>query len=187
MTASLPSRYFDDLYANDPDPWGFATSAYERDKYDATIAALPGRIDDGLEIGCSIGVLTQRLAPHCERLLAIDPAELALAQARERCAAQLHVVFARMRVPQDWPEGRFDFMLFSEVLYYLSPGDLSEVARLARGSLRPGGTALLVHYTPGTDYPLSGDRATALFIEQTGFIPNLQLRRDRYRLDRLQS
>ena len=32
--------YFERLYARDPDPWRFATSEYERDKYAATLAAL---------------------------------------------------------------------------------------------------------------------------------------------------
>ena len=33
--------YFEQLYASDPDPWRFATSDYERDKYAATLDALP--------------------------------------------------------------------------------------------------------------------------------------------------
>ena len=38
---SLPSTYFTALYAADADPWRFATSDYEREKYAATLAALP--------------------------------------------------------------------------------------------------------------------------------------------------
>ncbi len=69
---SLPPRYFDDLYAHDPDPWQFETSAYEAAKYDATLDALPiERFASALEVGCSIGVLTARLAPRCDELLAI--------------------------------------------------------------------------------------------------------------------
>ena len=40
MTGSLPPSYFDTLYAADPDPWRFATSDYERDKYAATLEGL---------------------------------------------------------------------------------------------------------------------------------------------------
>ena len=40
---SLTPSYFEGLYAADPDPWRFATSDYERDKYAATLAALPRR------------------------------------------------------------------------------------------------------------------------------------------------
>ena len=41
MKRSLEPAYFEALYAADPDPWRFATSAYEREKYTATLAALP--------------------------------------------------------------------------------------------------------------------------------------------------
>ena len=52
----------------DPDPWEFETSEYEAAKYDATIAALEGRrYATGLEIGCSIGVLTAAARPARRR------------------------------------------------------------------------------------------------------------------------
>ncbi len=186
MTQSLPPEYFADIYARDADPWGFATSDYERRKYDATLAALPpapiGRV---FEIGCSIGVLTQRLAPLCDSLLAVDVAEAALAQARARCAALEHVTIRPMRIPQEWPDGPFDVILFSEVLYYLSHEDLAATARLTRASLKPGGLALLVHYTKPTNYPLSGDAAAEAFIAATGFTPIRQQSEAEYRLDLL--
>ena len=69
---TLQRAHFEALYAADPDPWDFETSAYEQAKYDATIAALPpGPISTALEVGCSIGVLTERLARPCDRLLAV--------------------------------------------------------------------------------------------------------------------
>src|SRR4051812_50160637 len=69
--SSIPARYFDELYAGERDPWEFETSAYEQAKYDATLAALPRPLyRRGLEIGCSIGVLTARLAGRCASLVA---------------------------------------------------------------------------------------------------------------------
>jgi predicted TPR repeat methyltransferase len=184
MTNSLPPAYFDDLYAQDPDPWRFATSEYERAKYADTIAALPcPHFGRALEIGCAIGVLTQRLAARCDALLAVDVAAAALSQARARCHGLDHVRFARMRIPQEWPGESFDLILCSEVLYYLSDGDLAETAARTVASLNPGGAAVLVHYTPGTNYPLSGDQAAEDFIAASGLAVSLRLRRDRYRLD----
>ena len=40
---SLPPDYCEHVYAANADPWQFATSPYERDKYAATLAALPDR------------------------------------------------------------------------------------------------------------------------------------------------
>ena len=80
MRTRIRPEFFERLYAAEPDPWGFETSAYERAKYDATIAALPpGPISTALEVGCSIGVLTERLARRCDRLLAVDVSEAARA------------------------------------------------------------------------------------------------------------
>ncbi len=97
---TLGADYFQRLYAADPDPWGFATSAYERAKYDATLAALPrARYRAAFEIGCSIGVLTRELAARSGRLLAVDLLPQVLERARARCRGLDHVSFARMAVP----------------------------------------------------------------------------------------
>ena len=187
MSASLPPDYFESLYAEDADPWRFATSDYERQKYAATIAALPARIGTMFEAGCSIGVLTQKLAARCDRLLSVDVAETALAQARSRCASLGNVSIERMRIPAEWPEGRFDAMLFSEVLYYLSAEDLAQTALRTRASLAPGGVALLVHYTLPTNYPATGDDAAENFIAATGYTVIRQQREAEYRLDLLRA
>ena len=188
MSTSLPREYFERLYANGADPWHFATSSYEQAKYDATLAALPApRIGATLEIGCSIGVLTRRLAERCATLLAVDIAENALAQARAACAACKNVTIARMRIPGEWPTGRFDMILLSEVLYYLSVDDLMQTSRRVRASLEPQGHVLLVHYILPTDYPATGDAASEGFIAATGFAPILQRREAAYRLDLLRA
>ena len=104
-----------------------------------------------------------------------------------RCAELDHVAIRRMQVPQEWPPGRFDLILFSEVLYYLSPADVARAARCTRGSLRQGGTVLLVHYILPTDYPCTGDVASGIFIAEMGRVPILQRREAEYRLDLLRA
>ena len=39
----LDRDYFEDLYAESADPWGFETSDYERRKYERTLESLGGR------------------------------------------------------------------------------------------------------------------------------------------------
>ena len=189
---SLPPDYFEAIYARDPDPWRFAESAYERAKYDASLAALTrphyARV---LEVGCSIGVLTQDLAPRCDTLLALDAAAAPLEAARARCAGLPQVAFRQVRVPQDWPaaEAPFDLILLSEVVYYLDAADVGRLAARVGASLAPGGEVLLVHWTGATDYPLSGDAATEIFLrEAAGFaLVTRQARTERYRLDLLRA
>ncbi|MDT8329819.1 class I SAM-dependent methyltransferase [Roseomonas gilardii] len=185
---SLPTSYFDDLYAGNPDPWGFESKPYEREKYAATLAALPrAHYAAALEIGCSIGVLTAELAKRCDRLVALDAAEAPLARARQRLAGQAHVEFLHGRVPEDWPEERFDLILFSEVLYFLDGEDLKRVCERVERSLRPGGDVVLVHWLPETDFPLSGDEATERFIAGMADVlkPLAASRSEFYRMDTL--
>lgn len=186
---TLPPAYFDRLYATDADPWRFASSEYERDKYAASLAALQGRrYRSGFEIGCSIGVFSRALAGACGNLLAVDVAEAALAQARRRCADRAQVRFERMRVPDEWPvDARFDLIVLSEVVYYLSPADIVRLGARILAALEPGGDMLLVHWTGETDYPVSGDAATELLFDAVR--PSLRVSHQRrepaYRLDLL--
>ena len=92
--SSLPPEYFRKIYERNADPWGFQTSSYEAGKYLATIESLPReRYQRAVEVGCSIGVLTEMLAERCEWLLGLDVSERALGQARERLAEAENVEF----------------------------------------------------------------------------------------------
>lgn len=186
---SQPAEYFDSLYAHDPDPWKFASSPYEQAKYQATLAALPrDRFSVGLEIGCSIGVFTRRLAERCDRLLALDLSATALELARARCAdlPTGHVSFERRAVPEQWPAGHFDLIALSEVLYFLDPAAVRGVACCAAASLAGAGCILLVNWLGDTGTELSGEAAAELFLAS---LPRrFEVRTERspgYRLDRL--
>jgi SAM-dependent methyltransferase len=185
-TQTLSPDYFEDLYASNIDPWKFASSDYERDKYAQTLAALPeGRYHRALEVGCSIGVLTHQLAGRCEYLLAVDAALAPLEEARRRCRDLAHVEFAQMFIPKQWPEGEFGLILLSEVVYYFDPADVAKLAARVLASLAPRGNIVLVHWTGETNYPLTGDQAAELFIARLeGLIEIVRReRRPEYRLD----
>jgi cyclopropane fatty-acyl-phospholipid synthase-like methyltransferase len=185
---SLPPSYFDERYAKNPDPWEFETSDYERAKYGATLDALPrARYASALEVGCSIGVLSETLAKRCDALVSLDLAERALTRARGRCRDLPHVRFELAQVPSQWPEGSFDLILLSEVVYYLDADDVRRLAERVRGCLRPGGDVVLVHWTGETHYPLTGDEAAERFIEDAGAFLRVhqQTCTDKYRLDLL--
>jgi len=181
---SLDEAYFERVYSASDDPWHFETSAYEAEKYDATIAALEHRrFERGLEIGCSIGVLTRRLADVCTSLLSLDLNERALSLAAARCSDTDNVRFERMRVPQSFPVGKFDLILVSEVGYYWSDRDLSiAIDCIARAA--SGGTVELVHYLPKVaDYPRDGDSVHEAFLADERFTRTSGTRAAAYRID----
>jgi predicted TPR repeat methyltransferase len=175
--------FFDEIYAEDPDPWKFETSAYEQAKYDATIAALQSRhFANGLEIGCSIGVLTERLAPHVDDLLAIDVATAALDRARERARHLTNVAFERREVPEEYPDGAYDLVVVSEVLYYLDPPAFDATCDAIERTL--DGTLLAVHWRPDAPrYPLTGDAVHARLRARFGD-PEHSRTEPEYNLDR---
>jgi cyclopropane fatty-acyl-phospholipid synthase-like methyltransferase len=177
---TLKPEHFDALYMADPDPWNFAASPYERAKYTITLNALPKpRHESALEVGCSIGVLTRLLASRCNAVLSIDVARTALVEARRRCADLPGARFEQMFAPEQWPEGEFDLILLSEVVYYLDREDVGRLAAKVTHSLAHDGSVILVHWIGSTDYPLSGDEAVALFIERMGSACAV-VRADRY-------
>ena len=191
-SSTLDKAYFDSVYQANDDPWAFATSEYERRKYEATLAALPNdHYNNAFEIGCSIGVLTQMLAYRCKKLLAVDASELPLKAARERLASYLTVTIRQMKIPDEFPDTQFDLILLSEVGYYLSMPDLTRVRLLLLDGLQPNGHLLLVHWTPFVpDYPLTGDQVHDFFLEKAqpddALIHLLNQRVETYRLDLFQ-
>jgi 2-polyprenyl-3-methyl-5-hydroxy-6-metoxy-1,4-benzoquinol methylase len=184
---SWGAAVFEAVYAGNADPWGYEKSAYEAQKYRATLRIVGRRrFAAGFEAGCSIGVLTGALGRRCKRLLAVDCASAALAQARRNTREQPHISFGRAMLPKDWPRGQtFDLIVFSEILYYLSPADARLVARRCAASLRPGGQVVLVNWTGPTDSPQTGARAAAGFALAAGLARAKSRRGGRYRIDSL--
>lgn len=188
MGETLRPEYFDELYRQNPDPWEFATSAYEKAKYADTIGALSHPLyPKALEIGCSIGVLTALLASRCGELLGIDFAEQALEQARERCKHLQNVRFQKMAVPGEFPEGPFDLMVVSEVAYYWSAEDFRRVRDLAAVHQPAGGQLLLVHWTPTEkDHVHTGDQVHEIWGADGRWRAQTGARREKYRIDLLE-
>jgi SAM-dependent methyltransferase len=156
---TLEAGYFDSMYAASADPWGFASRWYEMRKYAISVAMLPRqRYPAAFEPGCSIGVLTELLAPRCAYLLSCDVAAAAVRTAAARTAHLSHVRVQQRVIPRDWPGGTFDLIVFSELLYYFGADDLDRVLGRAVAALRPGGSLLAVHWLhPVAGYPRSGE------------------------------
>jgi len=159
--ATLDSAYFEDIFASDEDPWQLGSSPYEAAKFEHSVGVLSDRhYLAGFEIGCAQGDLTQKLAPLCDGLLAIDVSATALTRAARRCESLLQVKFVEMGFPNVTPDqDRFDLIVLSEVAYYWDTGDLGRAACFLNRLMLPGGRILLVHWTGDTDYPQSGDQA----------------------------
>ena len=138
---------FDRRYRAHADPWDFETSRYEQARYDTTLGWLGDRAyHRAFEPGCSIGVLTGRLAARAACVVACDVSPTAIAAARRRSHDATAVTLEVATIPEWWPEGSFDLVVFSEVGYYWDVPALGAVAGRMRRALEPGGTLLAVHW-----------------------------------------
>jgi len=182
----VSAERFGRLYEQSADPWGYLTSDYEREKYADTLAALPaGPLARVLEVGCSIGAFTQLLAPRCERLLAIDFAPRALEIARERLAGLANVELREAAFPEQAPDGPWDAVVCSEVLYYLDEPALAVAIDWIEAQLRTGASVLAVSWRgAGVEEPMRGDEAHERLLAQLERWHAFDGRRPGYRLDR---
>jgi cyclopropane fatty-acyl-phospholipid synthase-like methyltransferase len=148
---------FDRRYQDEGDPWAYCTSDYEHAKYEATLHACgPGPFADALELGGSIGVFSAMLAPHCARLTTIDFAPSAVQTARQRLAPYPRAEALLGEIPAAIPDGPFDLIVASEVLYYLENEALAETINKLEHVLAPGGRMVAVHWRPaGPERPFT--------------------------------
>lgn len=168
MTSS--ACYFDTLYADSDDPWGFRNRWYERRKRRLTLAMLPRETyRHAFEPGCANGELSAQLAERCERLIAADLNETAVRLAGERLAGRSNVRVERLAVPHEWPSGPFDLIVVSELAYYLGEDDLACLAQRIEGTLTADGTLLACHWRREFDAALqSATHAHALLDARCG-------------------
>lgn len=162
---------FDAVHAGNDDPWQYTTSWYEHRKRALTLAALPGRnYEAGLELGCSIGTLSADLAQRCASFLAVDASNAALVHADRRLAHLPGAATRRLTAPREWPEGRFDLIVVSEVGYYLAPDELAGLLTRIETALLPGGTLVLCHWRhPISGWELDGDAVHAAARRRLGW------------------
>jgi SAM-dependent methyltransferase len=168
MTSS--EGYFDALYAECDDPWGFRNRWYERRKRLLTLAMLPReRYRHAFEPGCANGELAAQLAMRCDHLLALDLNETAVRLARERLADVPNVRIECGGVPQAWPAEQFDLIVLSELAYYLDDANLEQLMVCVRQTLSGDGTLLACHWRRAFDEaPQTAARVHALLDTNCG-------------------
>jgi trans-aconitate methyltransferase len=160
------AEFFDAKYATCADPWDFAASTYEQQRYRDLLELIGDvPVDRAFEPGCSIGAFTELLAPRCRALVATDLAAGAVGTARRRCSRFDHVVIEVQALP-DLPDGTFDLVVFSEVGYYLDRGELAATVRRLADSAAPGADFVACHWTgESEDHQLHGRDVHAVLHE----------------------
>ncbi|MFJ2710661.1 SAM-dependent methyltransferase [Pseudomonas sp. NPDC087346] len=176
---SVEDRYFEGLFAGNDDPWAFRERWYEQRKRAITLAALPRpHYRSIFEAGCANGELSAELAGRCDRLLCCDTATAAVKLATTRLSLFDHAEVRQSRLPEDWPQEKFDLIVFSEIGYYLDGKDLTAVIQHISQSLTADGQLLACHWRPPIDgCPLNARQVHDMIHEQVQ-MPRLLLHQE---------
>jgi hypothetical protein len=179
---------FETLYRTELDPWGYEHSDYEREKYAATLAACgPGPFACALELGSSIGVFSDLLAPRCRSLITLDGAPSAVAAARERLAAHPQAQALLGTIPESIPDTAFDLVVASEILYYLQPPALEATLATLQERMAPAARLVAVHWRPaGPERPFDAASVHDRLRSQSWLIPLEARDTEEYLLDVLE-
>lgn len=158
--SSRSRESFDAHYDRKPEGWDFDGSWYEQRKRAVTLAALPRqRWRSALELGCATGVLTDALTERADDVLGTDIAAAPLERARRRAP---RARFVQAALPAEWPDGRWDLVVMSEVGYYLSPADLDATIDHVLATLDDDGVLVACHWRhPDDDAVTDGDTVDA--------------------------
>lgn len=185
--APWSAEAFEQKYRLDPDPFHFATSPYEQARYDATMRALQRRhYRSAFEPGCSIGELTARLAPCCDRLVAMDVSATALRTAATRVGTADHVSWVHGSLASDVPAEPFDLIVLSEVGYYFDAEGLRGIVNTLRTRFAVQVEVLAVHWLgQSADHVLHGDEVHAVLATELArdLTPAVVQRHDGFRLN----
>ena len=181
------AAFFEAKYQGKADPWDFSSSAYECQRYDAIMHAIAHRrYVQAFEPGCSIGVLTERLAARCDAVYAIDFSSSASAQAVARCAHLPQVEVHCAALPEGTPAKAFDLLVLSEIGYYFTPRDWERVTTGLIHSMPRGATVLAAHWLgQSQDHRMPGDEVHEILLAHPNLRVELTKRNPNLRLDRL--
>jgi len=179
--------FFEAKYQESADPWDFSHSAYELGRYDAIIRAISHRrYRRAFEPGCSIGVLTERLAAHCDAVDAIDFSPTAVEQAQARCVHLPHVEVYCAALPDGMPTNDFDLLVLSEIGYYFTPQVWQRISSTLVDFIPQGATVIAAHWLGHSqDHCILGDEVHEILLAHPKLRVEHTERSQNMRLDRL--
>ena len=179
------AEFFEAKYQGTVDPWNFAGSPYELDRYRTIMAALcHRRYRRAFEPGCSVGVLTEQLATICDEVLAIDFTPTAVLRAQKRCASLGNVTIRCASLTEPSLDG-FELVVLSEIGYYFSPANWRRIMRKLISPMSAGATLLATHWLGvSSDHMMGGNQVHDILASNSLLRLEHAERHEAFRLDR---
>lgn len=158
-TPDTSPAFFESMFQKSADPWNFAGDPYEQFRYSTVLRALGAEpYRHGFEPGCSVGVLTERLAGICDRVDAFDISASAVAAAQERCRALRGVTVQLGSLRDSRQYEGYDLIVLSEIGYYFKADEWRCLLAGIVESVEPGTVLLASHWLGHSpDHVRTGD------------------------------
>lgn len=162
---SIDEGFFNQLYQKNRDPWDFATSPYELFRYHRICEVIQHKRHDWIfEAGCSIGVLTSKLAHLAKYVEAIDISKIAIAQAQRHCQHLTNVYLKSTPLPDYLFNPATDLIVLSEIGYYFTYREWCALLDKIISQMRPNTHILASHWLgESQDHLTSGDEVHNTF------------------------
>lgn len=143
---------FDRKFADNDDPWATFSDRDEARKRRAILRGIgAGPVGRVLELAAGNGSNSVALARLALRLDATEGTKRGTDLVRGAVGEAPRVRVRQVVLPAPFPAPVYDAAVVAEVLYYLSPTDMAQVARNVAAHLRPGGRLVLAQHR--VDYP----------------------------------
>jgi cyclopropane fatty-acyl-phospholipid synthase-like methyltransferase len=180
------AAFFEAKYRSESDPWNFLQSPYECARYNAILSVLRGRhYHRVFEPGCSIGVLTIRLANICDEIEASDFSPTAVNEARRRCENLSNVRIRCRSLSEQEDLGPFDLVVLSEIGYYFCAREWRKISECCVATMNRGSTLLAAHWLGSSaDHQISGDEVHNTLASNANLLLKHSERHEFFRVDR---
>lgn len=192
LPPEMRADHFDHFF-DEGDPYGIDENPDEQLKFARTLEVCgQGQLGRVLEIGSAVGSFTELLAPRATEVLALDVSPAAIAKIARRLHGHPNVRPVMMTIPAEFPDGPFDLIVASDILYYLRYEQLLRSQQKIEAALAKGGAFVAVHYVPRMGSVLDGDEAHDILTGHTKLRHVLSERTEfgrgrTYRIDRYEN
>ena len=148
------SRDFDEVYRREQDPWAIGDADSERyNLYVDLVKAAAGKRGSLLDIGCGQGALLARFRGIFNRLVGVETSAAAVERGKARFPTLEFHMGSADALDQALTGGdKYDGVLYSDVIYYLSEEGRRRSLEWISDHLAEGGWAFLAAWCPGGDY-----------------------------------
>ncbi|USQ15414.1 methyltransferase domain-containing protein (plasmid) [Legionella lytica] len=182
---NINAEFFEMMYQNNPDPWRFASNAYELNRYEKICDIVRNQRPHYIfEAGCSIGILTEKLAQIAQFVEAIDISHTAATIAQKRCHALANVKIQCDSLSNYVANPNTDLFILSEIGYYFYPEEWENIIKKILISKTSSFHLLASHWLgTSSDHILSADEVHSIICSLNVFQLKRSVRTKDFRLD----